>query len=199
MATVQELLSVKASSVKAPTRFPAATYEVTITGYRLLPFHWKKSNTYGLAYVPTVKPTRCIDAEDDTNPEIAAEIQAKLAEYGEWMNKEFSFAYMDSNVSPPQPTATIAPINFPLIETDADGNKIGLMDNMMWRFYLCEDNVQSGFAVDVLNLDVTPDTELFEIVEKTVGASFLAQFEYEPRHNDPSKTDLRITTVSSIG
>ena len=52
---ISELLKVNASSFKAPQRFPSGNYVVVIVSYDMLPFFWKKSNTRGLAFVPTIR------------------------------------------------------------------------------------------------------------------------------------------------
>jgi len=191
---LSDLLKTNTAQFKEPPRFPAGLYEMVIIGYDLLPFFWKKSNRYGLAYTPTVRAVRSIEADDQANPELAAEQQAKLDEFGDWTNKEFQFAYTDRNSDPPKRVATISEINFPLIETDAEGNMIGLMESMIWRFYLRDPQTgqQSGFVADILGMDYPNGEELETVMEATVNRRFIAQFEYELRQNDPTRSDLVI-------
>jgi hypothetical protein len=189
---LSDLLKTNTAAFKEPPKFPAGLYEMVITGYDLLPFSWRKSGKFGLAYVPTVRAIRSIEADDQSNPELAAEQQAKLDEFGDWTKREFQFAYSDQSTNPPRRVATISEINFPLIETDASGSPIGFMENMAWRFYLRKDGQQSGFVVDKLGLDYPEGAELETIMEDTVGKTFLAQFEYELRLNDPTRSDLVI-------
>ena len=199
MTNLNDLLTTSTSNFKAPPRFPEGLYEVIITAYELLPFHWKKSATSGLSYVPTIRPIRSIEADDEDNPEVAEEQRAKLEEYGDWARKEFNFAYTDNNQSPPQRVATIAEINFPLIETDESGEPVGIMEKHAWRFHRIENGVEEGFVHDVLGLSY-PDGEALEtIMEDTVNRKFIVQFEYETRYNDPTKSDLRVVnTMASV-
>jgi len=195
---LNDLLKTKASDVKAPPRFPAGMYEVVITRYEMLPFHWKNKDVHGLAYVPTLQCVRSIEADDESQPEVAEEQRQKLEEYGDWTKREFTNAYTDNNQTPPRKVATVSEVNFPLVECDSSGEPVGLLTSQAWRFYLNENNQQSGFVVDTLGLAIDEDEDLESIIEKTQGAKFIAHFEYEPRHNDPSKEDLRIVQTMCI-
>jgi hypothetical protein len=187
---LKDLLKTNTATFKAPPRFPAGMYEMIIVGYELLPFYWKKSNIHGLAYVPTFKPVRSIEADDDSNPELAEEQRAKLEEFGDWTKREFCYAYMDRNQEPPRKVATVSEVNFPLIETDSEGSPVGFMENMAWRFYLREGDNQQGFVHDKLGLDYPQGEELEKIFEDTLNRRFIAQMEYEVRQNDPTRSDL---------
>jgi hypothetical protein len=199
---LNELLSTNVSTFKSPARLPEGTFEAIILRYGMLPFYWKNSNLHGLSYVPTIKLTRCIDAEDESNPELAEEMQHALAEYGDWKSRELRFAIPANGTDRLQTMAGIAAINFPLVQTDAEGNAIGLLDgkndrkNMVWRFYLSEKGKQQGFAHDVLGLDYPDGAELGTVIEDTVNKKFILSIGYEPRKNDPEKKDMVIVRGS---
>jgi len=193
---ISDVLKKSTSETKAPARFPAGHYEVVITGHELLPFYWAKTGTRGLAYVPTVKPIRCLTAEDENDPELAEEQRQKLEDYGDWTGKEFTFAYTNRKVEPNRKEATVAEINFPLIETDESGESIGLLERHAWRFHMIENNVESGFVHDVLGMSYPEGEELGIIMDETHGKTFIAEFDYEARMNNPDKTDLRIVSVA---
>jgi hypothetical protein len=201
---IKDLLKTNVAEFKAPPRFPAGLYEMVIVQYELLPFYWKKSNVHGLAYVPTFKAISSIEADDASNPELADQQQKLLADFGDWTKKEFCYAYMDRNSEPPRKVATVSEVNFPLIETDAEGNGVGMMENMAWRFYLRENQpdgsvIQSGFVHDKLGLDYPDGAELEQIFEDTVNQRFLAQLEYEVRMNDPTRSDLVVKATMATG
>jgi hypothetical protein len=90
---IKDILKINTSAFKAPTRFPAGNYVAVITSYDMLPFFWKKSGTHGLAYCPTIRCISCIEADDDSNPDLQAEQQAALDAFGDWSAKEFQFSY----------------------------------------------------------------------------------------------------------
>jgi hypothetical protein len=183
---ISEILKTNTSSFKAPSRFPAGNYMVVITGYNMLPFFWKKSGIHGLTYVPTIRPISCIEADDDSNPDLQAEQQNALDTYGDWASREFQFAYNSRETN--QKMASVSEINFPLIECDDRGNPVGILEKHAWRFYLRDDNgSQQGFVVDVLGLSYPNGEELGTIMEDTIGKKFLAAFAYEANPNDPSR------------
>lgn len=183
---ISDILKTNASSFKAPTRFPAGNYIVVITSYDMLPFFWKKSGVHGLAYVPTIRPISCIEADDDSNPDLQKEQQAALDAYGDWTAREFQFAYTSRDTNTKM--ASVSEINFPLVECDANGSPVGILEKHAWRFYLREDNGnQQGFVTDVLGLDYPEGAELGTIMEDTVGKKFLLTFGYEANPNDPSR------------
>ena len=193
---ISDILKTNASSFKAPVRFPEGNYVVVITSYDMLPFHWKKSGVHGLAYVPTIRAVSCIEADNDSNPDLQREQQAALDAYGDWTAREFSFAYTsrDTNLK----MAAVSEINFPLVECNDAGDPIGILEKHAWRFFLREDNGnQQGFVVDVLGLDYPAGEELGTIMEDTVGKKFIATFAYEANPNDPSRPpNLTINSVT---
>jgi hypothetical protein len=193
---IADLLKINASSFKSPSKFPEGNYVVVITSYDMLPFHWKKSGTNGLAYCPTIRPVSCIEADDDSNPDLQAEQLAALETFGDWTAKEFQFAYTSRETQ--QKMAAVSEINFPIIETDERGDVVGILDKHAWRFYLRSDNgQQQGFVVDVLGLDYPNGEELGTILEDTVGKKFIATFVYEANPNDPSRPpNLTIQSVT---
>jgi hypothetical protein len=162
----------------------------------MLSFFWKKSGVHGLAYVPTIRPVSCIEADDDSNPDLQSEQLAKLNEFGDWTNKEFQFAYTPKETQ--QKMAAVSAVNFPIIETDERGDVVGILDKHAWRFYLRSDNGdQQGFVVDVLGLDYPNGEELGTILEDTVGKKFIATFGYEANPNDPTRPpNLTIQSVT---
>lgn len=191
-----DILKTNASSFKAPSRFPAGNYIVVITGYDMLPFFWKKSGVHGLAYVPTVKPISCIEADDDSNPDLQKEQVAALEAYGDWTAREFQFAYTSRDTQ--QKMASVSEINFPLVECDEEGTVIGILDKHAWRFYLREDNgTEQGFVADILGLSYPDGEELGTIMEDTVGKKFMVSFAYEPNHSDPTRPpNLTIDSIT---
>lgn len=193
---IKELLKINASSFKSPSRFPEGNYVVVITSYDMLPFHWKKSGTNGLSYCPVIKPVSCIELDDDANPDLQKEQEAALNAYGDWLSKEFQFAYTSRDTN--QKMAGVSEINFPIIETDERGDVVGILDKQAWRFYLRSDNgQQQGFVVDVLGLDYPNGEELGTILEDTIGKKFIATFAYEANPNDPSRPpNLTIQSVT---
>lgn len=193
-----DMLKTNTNTFKAPQRFPAGNYVVVITGYDMLPFHWKKSGLNGLAYVPTIRPVSCVELDDESNPDLQQEQEAALAAYGDWTAKEFQFSYTSRETNAKM--AGVAEVNFPLIECDDSGQPIGILDKHAWRFFLREnDGTQKGFVVDVLGLDYPDGEELGTIMEDTVGKKFMLSFGYEANPNDPSRPpNLVIESVTSI-
>ncbi len=193
-----DMLKTNTNTFKAPQRFPAGNYVVVITGYDMLPFHWKKSGLNGLAYVPTVRLVSCVELDDESNPDLQQEQEAALAAYGDWTSKEFQFSYTSKETNAKM--AGVAEINFPLIECDDSGQPVGILDKHAWRFFLREaDGTQKGFVVDVLGLDYPDGEELGTIMEDTVGKKFMLAFGYEANRNDPSRPpNLVIESVTSI-
>lgn len=183
---IADLLKTNASSFKAPQRFPAGNYVVVITGYDMLSFFWKKSGVHGLAYVPTIRPISCIEADDDSNPDLQKEQQAALDAYGDWCAREFQFAYTSRETNTKM--AAVSEINFPLIECNEAGEPVGILEKHAWRFFLRgDDGSQQGFVVDTLGLDYPNGEELGTIMEDTVGKKFMVTFAYEANPNDPSR------------
>jgi len=195
---IKELLKVNSSSFKAPQRFPAGTYVVVITSYEVLNFFWKKSGTHGMSYVPTIRPISCIEAEDDSNPDLQAEQLAQLNAFGDWVSKEFQFAYTNRETNTKM--AAISEINFPLLECNESGEPVGILDKMAWRFYLRDNNgTEQGFVHDVLGLSYPDGEELGTIMEDTVGKKFLVSFGYQANPNDPSRPpNLTIESVTQV-
>lgn len=193
-----DMLKTNTATFKAPQRYPAGNYVVVITGYDMLPFHWKKSGLNGLAYVPTIRPVSCVELDDESNPDLQQEQEAALAAYGDWTAKEFQFSYTSKETNAKM--AGVAEINFPLIECDDSGQPVGILDKHAWRFFLREaDGTQKGFVVDVLGLDYPDGEELGTIMEDTVGKKFMLSFGYEANPNDPSRPpNLVIESVTSI-
>jgi hypothetical protein len=196
MPSIKDLLRTSASTFKAPPRFPAGNYVVVIESYDMLEFFWKKSGTRGLAYVPTIRPLSCIEADDDSNPELQKEQQELLEKYGDWTSKTFQFAYTSRDTN--QRMATISEINFPLIELDDAGEPQGMLDKMTWRFYQREDDgTEQGFVADILGLSYPENAEIGDIIEDTVGKKFMLSFVYEPNVNDPTRPpNLTIESVT---
>lgn len=193
-----DILKTNTATFKAPQRFPAGNYVVVITGYDMLPFHWKKSGLNGLAYVPTIRPVSCVELDDESNPDLQQEQEAALAAYGDWTAKEFQFSYTSKETNAKM--AGVAEINFPLIECDDSGQPVEILDKHAWRFFLREtDGTQKGFVVDVLGLDYPDGEELGTIMEDTVGKKFMLSFGYEANPNDPTRPpNLVIESVTSI-
>lgn len=198
MPSVKDLLSTPASGIKAPPRWPAGNYIAIITGYDMLPFSWKNSGTFGLAYVPSFKCLSSVEADDDENPELAKEQQEALDKYGDWTSKEWKFAYKDRDTG--SPMAQVSQVNFPLIETDADHEEsLGILEKHAWRFYIREDDgSESGFAADTLGLSFPEETPLGEVLEATVDKKFMVQFEYEPNQDPSRPPNLVINSVTSL-
>jgi hypothetical protein len=197
MANVKDLLKTSVSSFKAPPRLPAGNYVVAITGYDLLPFSWQKSNTHGLSYVPTIRLTSCIEADDDQNPELQAEQQTALERFGDWTAKTYTFSYKEKESG--KVMAGVSEINFPLLETDSDGEVIGVLDKFAWRLYLREDDgTEKGFIHDILGLSFPENTPLGDALEATIGKKFIVSFGYEPNSKDPSRPpNLVIESITS--
>lgn len=183
---IKDLLKTNASSFKAPQRFPAGTYIAVITSYDMLPFFWKKSGTHGLSYVPTIRPISCLELDDDSNPDLQEEQRVALEAFGDWTARELQFAYTsrDTNVR----MAGISEVNFPLIECNADGEPVGILEKHAWRFYLRNPNgEEQGFVSDTLKLSYSEGADLGTILEDTVGKKFMISLVYEANQNDPTK------------
>ncbi len=183
---IADLLKVNASSFKAPQKFPSGNYVVVISSYDMLQFHWKKSGTVGLAYVPTIRALSCIEADDDSNPDLQAEQLQALEAFGDWTAKEWQFAYTSKETNTKM--AAVSEINFPLIECNETGDPIGILEKMAWRFYLRDNNgTEQGFVADVLGLSYPDGAELGTIMEDTLGKKFIASFGYEQNTKDPTR------------
>jgi hypothetical protein len=197
MADIKSLLKTSVSSFKAPPRLPAGNYVVAIVSYDLLPFHWAKSGTSGLSYVPTIRLTSSIEADDDSNPELQAEQQAALDKFGDWTSKQYTFSYKDKESG--KLMAGVSEINHPLLETDSDGEVIGVLERFAWRLYLREDDgTEKGFIHDILNLSFPEGTPLGDALEATIGKKFIVSFGYEPNSKDPSRPpNLVIESITS--
>lgn len=195
---IADLLKTNASSFKAPQRFPAGNYVVVIVSYDTLPFFWKKSGVHGLAYVPTIRPISCIEADDDSNPDLQAEQLAALEAYGDWTARELQFAYTSRETNTKM--AAVSEINFPLIECNEAGEPVGILEKHAWRFYLRgNDGTEQGFVADVLGLSYPDGEELGTIMEDTVGKKFLVTFAYEANQNDPTRPpNLVIESVTQV-
>lgn len=197
MPSVNDLLKNTGASFKAPPKFPAGNFIVAITGFDMLPFAWKTSGTYGLAYVPTIRCISSVEADDESNPDLQAEQQAALDKFGNWTEKDFHFQYKDKDSGSMR--AQVAAINFPLIETDVDGEIIGMLEKHAWRFYIREDDgTETGFAVDVLGMTELADKELGDIMEETVNKQFMAQFDYEPNQDPNRPPNFIISSVTCL-
>jgi len=198
MPSVNDLLKNPGSTFKAPPKFPAGNYIVAIASYDMLPFAWKTSGTYGLAYVPTIRCISSVEADDESNPELQAEQQAALDKYGDWTGKDFHFQYKDKESGSLR--AQVASINFPLIETDEDGEPIGILEKHAWRFFMREDDgSETGFVADALGMSDLGDKELGDIMEETVGKQFMVCFDYEPNQDPARPPNLVISSVTCLG
>jgi hypothetical protein len=194
---IADLLKTNASSFKAPTRFPPGTYKVVVVSYDMLPFFWKKSGIHGMSYCPVIRPISCVELDDDSNPDLQSEQAALLEAFGDWTAKEFQFAYTSRDTN--QKMAGVSEVNFPLVECDEQGNAVGILEKMAWRFYLNENGQQQGFVVDVLGLDYPDGEELGTIMEDTVGKTFMAEFALEANPNDPTRPpNLVVRSLTSV-
>lgn len=193
---IKDLLTTNAASFKAPAQFPAGNYTVVITSYDLLPFHWKKSGTNGLAYCPKIRAISCLEADDDSNPDLQAEQIAALEAYGDWTAREFQFAYTSKETQ--RKMAQVAKINFPLLECNENFEPVSIWESA-WRFYLRDANGnQRGFVVETLGLDYPDGETISTIMEDTIGKKFIATFSYEMNQNDPTRMpNLTITSVTA--
>lgn len=195
---IADLLKVNASSFKAPQKYPSGNYVVVITGYDMLSFFWKKSGIHGLAYVPTIRPLSCIEADDSDNPDLQKEQLSALEAYGDWTAKEFQFAYTSRETNTKM--AAVSEINFPLIECNETGDPIGILEKMAWRFYLRDNNgTEQGFVADVLGLSYPDGAELGTIMEDTLGKKFIVSFGYEQNVKDPTRSpNLVIDSITRV-
>lgn len=189
------LLKTPSAAINRTARYPAGTYIMSIVSYELLPFIWRKINIYGLAYVPTIRPISCIEADDSSNPELQKEQIELLEKYGDWLSKDFQFFYMDRNIK----MAQASKINFPLMRTNETHQKtLGLLGKYVDRFYLNENSKESGFVHDILGLSFKPQTKIEDIMETTVGKKFILSFIYEPNPYEPtSYPPLTIEMITS--
>lgn len=193
---ISDLLEMNSSEFEAPVLFPAGTYVVMVSGFDMLPFFWKNKGIHGLAYVPSIKPVSCIEADDESNPELQKEQLEALEAYGDWMNKEFKFAYTpkESKIL----NAAVSPINFPLFECEEDGTPKGKMEQHAWRFHLIENGIEQGFVHDILGLSYPNGEKVGTIMEDTVGRTFIATIGYEVNTTDPTRKNLVIESVTSV-
>ena len=93
--------------------------------------------------------------------------------------------------------AAVSAINFPLIETDVDHeDAIGILEKQAWRFYMNEDDVESGFVIDVLGLEGCQEDTLIELAEKTIDCKFMANFEYEPNQDPTRQPNFIVASIT---
>ena len=195
MSNVADLLKTNVSTFKAPPRFPAGNYIVVVDSFELYPFSWKTSDTHGLSYVPKIHCLSSVEADDEANPELQEEQQLALDKYGDWTSKEHEFAYVAKETQ--KRMAAVSEINFPLLETDVDHEEaIGILEKHAWRFYKNEDDIESGFVVDVLGLSGCQEDTIIELAEKTVGKKFMVNFEYEPNSDPARQPNFAIASVT---
>ena len=194
---IKDMLAINVNSVKIPPKFPAGNYVAVITSYEMLPFTWKSSGVSGLSFVPKIRCISSIEADDESNPELQKEQQDALDKFGDWSNKEFEFAYTERDSG--KRMAAVSQVNFPLIETDADHEEaVGLLEKQAWRFYINEDGVESGFAIDALGLAFPDGAEMGEVLEATVDKTLMVQIEYEPNQDPSRPPNLIISSVTCV-
>jgi len=194
--SIKDLLSTNVSDFKAPPRFPAGNYIVVVDSFEMLPFTWKKSGTSGLTYVPKIRAISCVELDDDSNPDLQKEMQEALDKFGDWTTKVHEFAYKSSEAGNKR-MAAVSAVNFPLIETDADHeDAIGILEKQAWRFYMNEDDVESGFVIDVLGLENCQDDNLIDLAEKTIDRKFMVNFEYEPNQDPTRQPNFTVASVT---
>lgn len=185
------LENTSSAEFKPAARLPAGTYKVQIVKYDWLPFSWKKSNSHGLMYVPTIKLIDYIPSGDDDTD---AEFKAQLDAYGDWTARELQFAYSPKD-TPNKRMAQVAEINFPLVETDAAGEPIGIMERQAARFHVTADKnggVEAGWIHDVLGLSFPNGASLGDLAEATVDLMFICALEYEPNQDETRPPNLVI-------
>ena len=189
------LENTSSAEFKPAARLPAGTYKVQIVKYDWLPFSWKKSNSHGLMYVPTIKLIDYIPSGDDDTD---AEFKAQLDAYGDWTARELQFAYSPKD-TPNKRMAQVAEINFPLIETDAEGNVIGVIERQASRFHVTPDknnHVEAGFIHDVLGLSYPNGASLADLAEATLDKMFICALEYEPNQDESRPPNLVVARKS---
>lgn len=184
------LENTSSAEFKPAARLPAGHYKVQIVKYDMLPFAWKKNNTFGLMYVPTIKLVDVVPSGDD---EIDAKMMAALDAYGDWTARELQFAYTTKDTN--RRMAQVSEINFPLFETSPDGEDVSIMERQVARFHITPDRnngVEAGFVHDILGLSYPHGASLGTIVEDTVGKMFLVNLEYEPNQDESRPPNLAI-------
>lgn len=193
---INELLNTNITSFKKKPPFPAGTYRLMITKYELLPFAWKKGTT-GLMYVPTFVPVSSFEAEDEDNPELAAEQRTKLEAYGDWTKREFRYA---SDRDGKTMAWSGQPVNFAIIETDSEGNPVALMENQAAFFWNLapETGEQSGWAHEVLGLDFPEGASITDAMEATVNREFYGTFAYEPNKDSSKPPNLNLVAMAPV-
>jgi hypothetical protein len=192
MADLKALLSSNVSSIKEPPIFPAGNYRLIITAYEfgIWPPNAKRATPlHGVAF--KVKPLSCVEAEDNSNPVLAGEIQNALNLYGDWHNREFSFTRIDQETK--ERLLSVSALVFTLANADMS------MHPMASRFYLNKDGVESGFVHDVLGLSFPNGAELGEVLDACVNRELFGRFVYEANQRDPSKPPyLTLKEVTSV-
>ena len=187
MPSMKDILNTNTNQTKPKPKFPGGQYEAIITAYEKLPQFWSKQGKWVECYVPTYKLTRSIDAEDDSNPELAAEQQQLLDEYGDWTDREWTGKYQLKD-KPGIWVATFSELNFPFAEiTEPKPNEgteyIDFLENATMRFHhspVDANDIESGFAHDVLGLEYgKKGATLGQVFEDTVGKSFLITLDWE--------------------
>lgn len=181
---LNSLLNTSSATFTRPPQFPAGHYKVQIVRYDLLPFHWNKSNQDGLMYVPTIQPVEVIQTGDAT---LDAEQEQALEAYGDWTKREFQFAYTRKDDN--RRMAQVSEINFPLIETDADGTPVAVMERQAARFHVVPEKnngQEGGFVHDILGLSFPQGASISELCEATLNKFFIVNFEYE-NNQDPAR------------
>ena len=186
--SVKDLLKKNVADYREPPKFPAANYRFIITGWHLLT--WAKSGKYGVAF--NYKPTACFEADDDSNPELQAEIQKQLEEYGDWLAKEFgqNATWYLTREEPKAKHLMVSDITFTLYNTDGSDSAGASM------FYLNKDGVQSGFAHDVLGIDRPAGGELGDLLEECVNKEFCGQMVYEANSDPQRPANLKLQSVT---
>lgn len=185
--SISSLMGRKASEVKRPPQFPAANYRFIITGYNV--GSWSKSGSVGLGF--NFRPVACLDAENDDEPELQAEVKEALEKYGDWTKKEFGkgftwFTGKDDNKT----HLLVSPLTFTI--EDKDGNLSGGAS----QFYLSENGEESGFAVDILHADVNSEMSIGEIADACVNQEFCGMMAYKPNEKNPDRPILELISVS---
>ena len=185
--SIADLLTKSVDDFKEAPKFPAANYRMIISGYTFGTN--KKTGAVGVAF--KAKPLSCIEADDDSNPELMAETNAALEVYGNWTDKEFQFTYTDKETGDVH-LMGFCPLNYLLYNADESEH------NASSYFYLNKDGVQSGFVHDTLGIDVAPGTGLGDLLESCLNAEFYAQFEYQENRDPNRQPNLIIANVTSV-
>lgn len=187
MTDISALLDKKVGDYKEPPKFPAANFRMIISGYSFGTN--KKSGAIGVAF--KAKPLSCVEAEDDSNPDLQNDMNIALEVFGDWTGKEFSFTWTDKETGDLH-LMGFCPLNFHLYNADQSEHKGASF------FYLNKDGVQSGFVHDVLGLDFDPETSLGDLLEGCLNAEFYAQFEYQENRDPSRQPNLVISNVTSV-